>query len=75
MKPGEITNKGAIIWIDNPSELIPDPLVKTSKGIYRASELEVKLMEEYLIGGRWYTKAWFPNLIEKKRVRPLTIND
>jgi len=37
---GDLTNKGIVHMIDKPSESISDPIVRTSKGIFRMSELE-----------------------------------
>lgn len=36
---GDLTDKGVVQMIDNATELIPDQLVKTSKGTFRLSEL------------------------------------
>ena len=36
---GSLTNKGIVHMIDNPSELIIDPMVKTTQGMFRLSEL------------------------------------
>jgi hypothetical protein len=43
MKIGDYTTVGFITWIDNVSELVPDPLVKVSStplALYRLSELK-----------------------------------
>jgi methionyl-tRNA synthetase len=40
LEAGDLTNKGIIHWIDNPTPNIEDRLVKTSQGIVRYSELE-----------------------------------
>lgn len=40
LEAGDLTNKGVIHWIDNPSPIIEDQLVKTSQGTFRLSELE-----------------------------------
>lgn len=37
---GDLTNKGIVHMIDKPCESISDPIVRTSKGIFRMSELE-----------------------------------
>lgn len=73
LKAGNITNKGVIEWVDNPSPLISDPLVKTNKGLFRLSEIIPITKEQYLIQGRWVDKVWFPNLVEQKRTVILTI--
>ena len=36
---GDLTDKGIVQMIDKESELISDPIVKTSKGAFRLSEL------------------------------------
>jgi hypothetical protein len=72
IKIGDTTNLGRVIWIDTPSLLISDPLIKIAgkSGLFRASEVEIRPKTptvEYLIHGRWVRHAWFPNLIEDKR--------
>lgn len=41
IKAGDLTDKGLVRFVDDKSELVPDPLVITSKGAFRESELTV----------------------------------
>jgi hypothetical protein len=76
MNVGNYTNQGYIIWIDNSSPLISDPLVKTSTGLYRISELtllsdpNIEIVTEYLINGKWVREVLIEDTRQVKIYKP-----